>query len=86
MGQVIARNPGEVEFHQAVQEQLKGNREVNLSIESINKIILANNKNASLVKEIVGELKKEVVKLKALVDGKIVETGELYGRERPTLF
>lgn len=74
------------ELHQAVQEQLKGNREVNLSIESINKIILANNKNASLVKEIVGELKKEVVKLKALVDGKIVETGELYGRERPTLF
>ena len=73
------------ELHQAVQEQLKGNREVNLSIESINEIILVNNKNAGLVKEIVGELKKEVAKLKALVDGKIVETGELSGRERRAL-
>jgi uncharacterized protein YukE len=73
------------ELHQAVQEQLKGNREVNLSIESINEIILANNTNADLVKKIVGELKKEVVKLKALVDGKIVETGELSGRERHAL-
>jgi len=71
------------ELHQAVQEQLKGNREVNISIESINEIILANNRNADLVEEIVGELKKEVVKLKALVDGKNVETGELCGRERP---
>jgi len=71
------------ELHQAVQEQLKGNREVNISIESINEIILANNRNADLVEEIVGELKKEVVKLKALVDGKNVETGELSGRERP---
>ncbi|MBA7586479.1 hypothetical protein ES708_28481 [subsurface metagenome] len=73
------------ELHQAVQEQLKGNREVNISIESINEIILANNRNADLVKEIVGELKKEVVKLKALVDGKIIETGELSGRERHAL-
>lgn len=73
------------ELHQAVQEQLKGNREVNLSIESINEITLANNKNAVLVKEIVGELKMEVVKLKALVDGKIVETDELSDKEKPAL-
>jgi len=73
------------ELYQAVQEQLKGNREVTLSIESINEIILTNNTNADLVKKIVGELKKEVVKLKALVDNKIVETGELSGRERPPL-
>ena len=62
------------ELYQAVQEQLASNREVGEALENISHITARNSQAAEHVKQVVGELKKEVAKLKALVGGKMVET------------
>jgi methyl-accepting chemotaxis protein len=57
----------------AVQEQMAANRAVSDSLDKIHAVTLENSKAADRVREVIGELKKEVTKLKALVDGKLVE-------------
>jgi uncharacterized coiled-coil DUF342 family protein len=57
----------------AVQEQQTANRAVSESLDKIHAVTLENSKAADRVREVIGELKKEVSKLKALVDGKLVE-------------
>ena len=60
-------------LNSAVQEQLGANRAVSESLDKIHAVTLENSKAADRVREVIGELKKEVSKLKALVDGKLVE-------------
>jgi ABC-type transporter Mla subunit MlaD len=60
-------------LNMAVQEQLGANRAVSDSLDKIHAVTLDNSKAADRVREVIGELKKEVSKLKALVDGKLVE-------------
>jgi len=57
----------------AVQEQQTANRAVSDSLDKIHAVTLENSKAADRVREVIGELKKEVSKLKDLVDGKLVE-------------
>jgi ABC-type transporter Mla subunit MlaD len=57
----------------AVQEQQNANRAVSESLDKIHAVTLENSKAADRVREVIGELKKEVSKLKDLVDGKLVE-------------
>jgi len=57
----------------AVQEQQSANRAVSESLDKIHSVTLENSKAADRVREVIGELKKEVSKLKDLVDGKLVE-------------
>jgi uncharacterized coiled-coil DUF342 family protein len=57
----------------AVQEQQSANRAVSESLDKIHAVTLENSKAADRVREVIGELKKEVSKLKDLVDGKLVE-------------
>ncbi len=63
----------------AVQEQTGANRAVSDSLDKIHNVTLENSKAADHVREVIGELKKEVAKLKALVDGKLVETPLISG-------
>ena len=63
----------------AVQEQLAANRAVSESLDKIHAVTLENTKAADRVREVIGELKKEVTKLKALVDGKLVEIPMIRG-------
>jgi hypothetical protein len=60
-------------LNSAVQEQQIANRAVSQSLDKIHAVTLENSKAADRVREIIGELKKEVSKLKDLVDGKLVE-------------
>jgi len=60
-------------LNMAVQEQLTANRAVSDSLDKIHDVTLDNSKAADRVRDVIGELKKEVSKLKALVDGKLVE-------------
>jgi methyl-accepting chemotaxis protein len=60
-------------LNMAVQEQLAANRAVSDSLDKIHEVTLENSKAADRVREVIGELKKEVSKLKDLVDGKLVE-------------
>lgn len=60
-------------LHLAVQDQLSANNEVSDSLEKIRYITVENSRAADRVKQVVSELKKEVAKLKALVDDKLVE-------------
>jgi ABC-type transporter Mla subunit MlaD len=60
-------------LNMAVQEQLAANRSVSDSLDKIHDVTLDNSKAADRVRDVIGELKKEVSKLKALVDGKLVE-------------
>ena len=57
----------------AVQGQQNANRAVSESLDKIHAVTLENSKAADRVREVIGELKKEVSKLKDLVDGKLVE-------------
>jgi methyl-accepting chemotaxis protein len=63
----------------AVQEQLTANRAVSESLDKIHAVTLENSKAADRVREVIGELKKEVSKLKDLVDGKLVEIPAISG-------
>jgi ABC-type transporter Mla subunit MlaD len=60
-------------LNMAVQEQLAANRAVSDSLDKIHDVTLDNSKASDRVRDVIGELKKEVSKLKALVDGKLVE-------------
>lgn len=60
-------------IHVAVQEQLGANAAVSDSLEKILHVTAQNGKAADNVREVIGELRKEVVKLKALVDGRLTE-------------
>jgi uncharacterized coiled-coil DUF342 family protein len=64
----------------AVQEQQSANRAVSDSLDKIHAVTLENSKAADRVREVIGELKKEVSKLKDLVDGKLVEIPLINGR------
>jgi methyl-accepting chemotaxis protein len=60
-------------LNNAVQEQQNANRAVSESLDKIHAVTLENSKAADRVREVIGELKKEVSKLKDLVDGKLVQ-------------
>jgi hypothetical protein len=64
-------------IHLAVQEQLAANEGVSESLEKILRVTMQNDKAADRVREVIGELRKEVVKLKALVDGRLTETAAI---------
>jgi hypothetical protein len=65
----------------AVREQLSANQLVSDSLEKIRSVTGENSRAADEVREVIGELKKEVAKLKALVDGKLLETPALGGAQ-----
>jgi hypothetical protein len=69
----------------AVQEQQAANRGVSESLDKIHAVTLENSKAADRVREVIGELKKEVSKLKDLVDGKLVEIPLISGRSIKTV-
>ena len=62
------------ELYLSVQKQFHANGEVTKSLESIGHVTLKNSQAADHVGQVIGELKKEVVKLRALVGGKLVES------------
>ncbi len=64
-------------LHLSVQEQLKANRDVQRAVSRIHEVTVDNTQAADRVRDVVGELQKEVGKLKALVDGKVTETAAL---------
>jgi len=64
-------------IHLAVQEQLGANEAVSESLEKILHVTTDNGKASDRVREVIGELRKEVVKLKALVDGRLTEGAAL---------
>ena len=68
----------------AVQEQQTANRAVSESLDKIHAVTLENSKAADRVREVIGELKKEVSKLKDLVDGKLVENPLINSRSVKT--
>jgi methyl-accepting chemotaxis protein len=68
-----------------VQDQQTANRAVSESLDKIHAVTLENSKAADRVREVIGELKKEVSKLKDLVDGKLVEIPLISGRTIKTL-
>jgi hypothetical protein len=72
-------------LNNAVQEQQAANRAVSDSLDKIHAVTLENSKAADRVREVIGELKKEVSKLKDLVDGKLVEIPLINGRSIKTL-
>lgn len=65
------------DLHLSVQEQLRANRDLQRAVSRIHEVTLDNTQAADRVREVVGELQKEVGKLKALVDGKVTETAVL---------
>jgi methyl-accepting chemotaxis protein len=69
----------------AVQDQQAANRAVSESLEKIHAVTLENSKAADRVREVIAELKKEVSKLKDLVDGKLVEIPLINSRSAKTL-
>ncbi len=88
-GQIFDRITGDLgqyadfvsSLNAAALEQLAANRAVSDSLERIHEVTVENSKAADRVREVIGELKKEVTKLKALVDGKLVEI-PLLGRSK----
>jgi hypothetical protein len=64
-------------IHVAVQEQLGANEAVSESLDKILHVTMQNGKASDRVREVIGELRKEVVKLKALVDGRLTETASV---------
>jgi methyl-accepting chemotaxis protein len=66
------------ELSRSVKEQLGANREVTGAIESIGSVVEDNRFTAEAVTRIIGDLKKEMVKLESLVGGKVQEAENLY--------
>ncbi len=66
------------ELSRSVKEQLGANREVTGAIESIGTVVEDNRFTAEAVTRIIGDLKKEMVKLESLVGGKVLEAETLY--------
>jgi methyl-accepting chemotaxis protein len=66
------------ELSRSVKEQLGANREVTGAIESIGAVVDDNRFSADAVTRIVGDLKKEMLKLESLVGDKVQEAERLY--------
>ncbi|MGA2480135.1 MAG: methyl-accepting chemotaxis protein, partial [Spirochaetia bacterium] len=62
----------------SVKEQLGANREVTGAIESIGAVVEDNRFSAETVTRIIGDLKKELLKLESLVGDKVQEAEKLY--------
>jgi hypothetical protein len=62
----------------SVKEQLGANREVTTAIENIGSVVDDNRGMAESVSRIVGDLRKEMLKLESLVDDKVHEVEKLY--------
>ena len=62
----------------SVKEQLGANREVTDAIESIGSVVEDNRFTAESVTRIIGDLKKEMLKLESLVGEKVQEVEKLY--------
>ncbi len=66
------------ELSNSVKNQLGANREVTGAIESIGSVVEDNRFSAEAVTRIIGDLKKEMLKLEALVGDKVQEAEKLY--------
>jgi methyl-accepting chemotaxis protein len=66
------------ELFRSVKEQLGANRAVTGTIESIGSVVEDNRFSAEAVTRIIGDLKKEMVKLESLVGDKVQEAEKLY--------
>jgi phage host-nuclease inhibitor protein Gam len=66
------------ELSRSVKDQLGANREVTGAIESIGSVVEDNRFSADAVSRIIGELKKEMMKLESLVGDKVQEAEKLY--------
>jgi methyl-accepting chemotaxis protein len=66
------------ELSRSVKDQLGANREVTGAIESIGSVVEDNKFTADAVTRIIGDLKKEMLKLESLVGDKIQEAEKLY--------
>jgi hypothetical protein len=66
------------ELSRSVKEQLGANREVTGAIESIGSVVEDNRFSADAVTRIIGDLKKEMLKLESLVGDKVQEAEKLY--------
>jgi methyl-accepting chemotaxis protein len=64
------------ELKMAVAAQMGAGNEVSASLEKIRDVTAENSLAAERVKQVVAELKNEVVKLKALLEDKLVEASE----------
>jgi methyl-accepting chemotaxis protein len=73
------------ELSRSVKEQLGANREVTGAIESIGSVVEDNRFTAEAVTRIIGDLKKEMVKLESLVGDKVQEAEKLLGSARGAL-
>jgi methyl-accepting chemotaxis protein len=62
----------------SVKNQLGANREVTGAIESIGSVVEDNRFSADVVTRIIGDLKKEMLKLESLVGDKVQEAEKLY--------
>jgi methyl-accepting chemotaxis protein len=62
----------------SVKDQLGANREVTGAIESIGSVVEDNRFSAGVVTRIIGDLKKELIKLESLVGDKVQEAEKLY--------
>ena len=61
-----------------MKQQLGANREVTGAIESIGSVVEDNRFSAETVTRIIGDLKKELLKLESLVGDKVQEAEKLY--------
>jgi methyl-accepting chemotaxis protein len=66
------------DLSRSVKEQLGANREVTGAIESIGAVVEDNRFSAETVTRIIGDLKKELLKLESLVGDKVQEAEKLY--------
>jgi methyl-accepting chemotaxis protein len=66
------------ELSRSVKAQLGANREVTGAIESIGSVVEDNRFSAEAVARIIGDLKKEMMKLESLVGDKVQEAEKLY--------
>ncbi len=74
-----AHTPGSsTSFPDSVKDQLGANRAVTGAIESIGSVVEDNRFSAEAVTRIIGDLKKEMLKLESLVGDKVQEAEKLY--------
>jgi methyl-accepting chemotaxis protein len=66
------------DLSRSVKEQLGANREVTEAIESIGSVVDDNRFSADAVTRIIGDLRKELLKLESLVGDKVQEAEKLY--------
>ncbi len=66
------------ELFRSLKEQLGANRAVTGTIEGIGTVVEGNRSSAESVTHIIGDLKKEMLKLESLVEDKVQEAEKLY--------